>query len=52
MYRNTPHSTTRKTPAKLILVRSTRLQFDALVPNTSEVIIERQISQNTNKQWR
>jgi len=48
MYRNTPHSTTRETPAQLMLGRSTRLQFDALMPNTSEVVIERQISQINN----
>jgi hypothetical protein len=34
-YRNTPHSTTRETPAQLMLGRSTRLRFDALMPNTS-----------------
>jgi len=49
MYCNTPHSTTRETPAQLMLDRSTRLQFDALIPNTSEVVvIERQISQINN----
>lgn len=48
MYRNTPHSTTRETPAKLMLSRSTRLQFDALMPNTSQVVFKRQISQINN----
>jgi hypothetical protein len=48
MYRNTPHSTTRETPAQLMLGRSTRLQFDALIPNTGEVVFERQISQINN----
>jgi len=49
MYRNTPHSTTRETPVQLILGRSTRLQYyDTLMPNTSEVVIERQISQINN----
>lgn len=48
MYRNTPHSTTRETPAQLMLGRSTRLPFDALMPNTSEVVIKRQISQINN----
>ncbi len=31
MYRNTPHLTTRETPVQLMLGRSTRLQFDALI---------------------
>lgn len=33
-YRNTPHSATRQTPAKLLLGRSTRTQFDILIPST------------------
>lgn len=48
MYRNTPHSTTRETPAQLMLGRSTRLQFEELMLNTNEVVIERQISQINN----
>lgn len=45
VYHNTPRSGTWKTPAQLMFVHSTRLQFDTLLPNTSEVVVEGQISQ-------
>lgn len=48
MYRNTPYSTTRETAAQLILGQTKRLQFDALMSNTSEVVIELKISQIKN----
>lgn len=50
-YKNTPHSTTHETPAQLMFGRSTRLQFDTLIPNpnTNEVVFERQISQIKNE---
>lgn len=44
-YRNTPHSATRQTPAKLLLGRSTRTQFDMLIPSTKDVVSDHQDSQ-------
>lgn len=41
MYLNGPHLTTRETTAQLMLCRSTRLQFDAFMLNTTNVIVER-----------
>jgi len=48
MYRNTVHSTTNETPAKLLLGRSTRTIFDLLIPNTNEEVINIQITQIKN----
>ncbi|XP_008178783.1 uncharacterized protein K02A2.6-like [Acyrthosiphon pisum] len=45
LYRNTPHSATRQTPAKLLLGRSTRTQFDMLIPSTKDVVSDHQDSQ-------
>jgi len=49
MYRNSVHSTTNETPAKLILGHSTRTIFDILIiPNTNKVVINNQITQIKN----
>ncbi|XP_060861913.1 uncharacterized protein LOC132938952 [Metopolophium dirhodum] len=45
MYRNTPHSTTLQAPAKLLLGRNIRTQFDALIPSSVDVVNGRQTAQ-------
>lgn len=44
-YRNTPHSTTGESPAKLLLQRSLRCVFDLLKPNTEDVVENNQCKQ-------
>jgi len=45
MYHNTPHLTTLQAPAKLLLGRNIRTQFDALIPNSVDVVNRRQTAQ-------
>lgn len=44
-YRNTPHSTTGESPAKLLLQRCLRCVFDLLKPNTEDVVENNQCKQ-------
>ncbi|CAI6367254.1 unnamed protein product [Macrosiphum euphorbiae] len=45
LYRNTPHSTTQQSPAKLLLGHNTRTPFDALIPDTKDVVSDNQTAQ-------
>ena len=42
-YRNTPHSTTGETPAKLFLGRDLRSRLDLLKPDTKQHVNDRQM---------
>jgi len=45
LYRNTPHSATHQSPAKLLLGHNTKTQFDALIPDTKDVVSNNQTAQ-------
>ena len=47
-YRNTPHSTTGLTPAKLLLGRNLRTRLDLLKPNTAEHVEHKQWNQKAS----
>lgn len=45
LYRNTPHSASHQSPAKLLLGHNTRTQFYALIPDTKDVVTNKQTNQ-------
>lgn len=49
MYRNTPHSSTNKSPVKLMLGYSTWTLFDLLILITNKVVFNNQITQIKNR---
>lgn len=47
-YRNTPHTTTKETPTKVLLDKSVRFIFDLLKPQTEDIVLGKQIAQIQN----
>ena len=47
-YRNTPHTTTKETPTKILLGKSVRFIFDLLKPQTDDIVLGKQIAQIKN----
>ncbi|KAF0712303.1 Uncharacterized protein FWK35_00035850, partial [Aphis craccivora] len=47
-YRNTPHTTTKETPTKILLGKSVRFIFDLLKPQTDDIVLGKQITQIQN----
>jgi len=47
-YRNTPHTTTKETPTKILIGKSVKFIFDLLRPQTGDIVQNRQITQIQN----
>ena len=49
-YRNSPHTTTKETPAKLFIGRALRSRLDLLKPNLAADVADRQVKQPSSGQ--
>ncbi|XP_029341329.1 uncharacterized protein K02A2.6-like [Acyrthosiphon pisum] len=47
-YRNTPHTTTKENPTKILLGKSVRFIFDLLKPQTDDIVQSKQMTQIQN----